>query len=274
MTLECVTWQWSLWVLCPAYIIPHIHHSQGTRANGIKLPLIAAHPISAIYYIVISPAGCLPLPFSIPVSHLIRYQILHHQPARSLQINLRGESCPQNGQSQDVTTAPTGLGKLLLIPGITEGWGERLTACWNPPDSHQYQPLTCETQTSPCPPSPGTALAGEQVPPERSNSFRNNSRVSKGGIMWVQQLLVKSWWNLIKSLKKNLIDLKLCRYFILLHGAFKPAERFSSFLLYLLKMKMGGNGDHQAPLHDVQASSQNPKSTQTEQAGPLSWPQR
>lgn len=106
----------SPWVLCPAYIIP-----KGTRANGIKLPLIAAQPISAIYYIVISPCGCLTLPFSIPVSHLIRYQIPHHWPGRSSQTNLAGESCPQNGQSQKGTMEPRGLRKLLLIPGITEG---------------------------------------------------------------------------------------------------------------------------------------------------------
>lgn len=189
MTLECVTWQWAACCQEPLGALPCLHHSLHTsfptapRANGIKLPLIAAHPISAIYYIVISPPGCLPLPFSIPVSHLIRYRIPHRRPARSSQINLGGESCSQNGQSQDVTTAPTGLRKLLLIPGITEGWGERLTACWNPPDSHKYQPLMCEAQTSPCPPSPDAALAGEQVPPKRRNSFRSSSRVSKGGIM-------------------------------------------------------------------------------------------
>lgn len=73
----------------PAYIIPN-----STRANGIKLPLIAAQPISAIYYIAISPPGCLTLPFSIPVSHLIRHQIPHHWPARSLQTNLAGEFLP------------------------------------------------------------------------------------------------------------------------------------------------------------------------------------
>lgn len=138
----------------PTYIIPN-----STWANGIKLPLIAAHPISAIYYIVISPCGCLPLPFSTPLSHLIRYQI-PHRPARSLQTNLGGESCSRNGQSQKVTTEPTGLRKLLLIPGIAESWGERLTACWNPPDSHQDQPLMCEAQTSLCAPSPDTAWTG------------------------------------------------------------------------------------------------------------------
>lgn len=88
--------------------------------------------------------------------------------------------------------------------------------------------------------------------------------------MWVEQLLVKSWWNLIRSPKKNLIDLKLCQYFILLHRASEPAQH--SLLLYLLKMKLGGNEDHQPPMCDVQGSSQSPTSTQKERARPLAWP--
>lgn len=118
----------------PMYIIPN-----GAQANGIKLPLIAAHSISAIYYIVISPSGCLALPFSIPVSHLIRYQIPHRRPARSLQINLGGVSCSQNRQSQNVTTEPKGWESSCWFQGLLRAEGRQadslLKPYWQPPIS-------------------------------------------------------------------------------------------------------------------------------------------